>query len=306
MARPTVVARLPAAPGVYRFRDDAGRVAYLGRATDLRSRVGSYWGDLADRPHLRRMIPQVATVEALECDSVHEAAWLERNLLERARPRWNRLRGGLEVPTWIALDRRPDAASLSVVHSPADAPRATVYGPYLGGGQTRLAVAGLERALALAYAGRPRGGFDRDMARVRGVADGDLDARVARVVAVLTRDPDAVAELLGVLVRRRAEAASACAFEVAARVQAELEAVAWVTSEQKVTRRVGAHDGDLDAHGWCEGVLVTLEVRAGRLSRWLQRPADDAAARHLVAATPGTWHGFADRAARLAARLAQP
>ncbi|GID27895.1 hypothetical protein Abr02nite_28780 [Paractinoplanes brasiliensis] len=39
-------ARLPAAPGVYRFRDPGGRVLYVGRATNLRSRVGSYWGDL--------------------------------------------------------------------------------------------------------------------------------------------------------------------------------------------------------------------------------------------------------------------
>jgi excinuclease UvrABC nuclease subunit len=39
--------RLPAAPGVYRFRDGAGRVLYLGRAVSLRRRVASYWGDSA-------------------------------------------------------------------------------------------------------------------------------------------------------------------------------------------------------------------------------------------------------------------
>jgi hypothetical protein len=39
---------LPAAPGVYRFSDAAGRVLYLGRAVSLGRRVASYWGDLGD------------------------------------------------------------------------------------------------------------------------------------------------------------------------------------------------------------------------------------------------------------------
>jgi hypothetical protein len=53
-------ALLPLAPGVYRFRDATGRVLYLGRATSLRSRVASYWGDLGDRAHLSRMMARVA------------------------------------------------------------------------------------------------------------------------------------------------------------------------------------------------------------------------------------------------------
>jgi excinuclease ABC subunit C len=73
-------ALLPLAPGVYRFRDATGRVLYLGRATSLRSRVASYWGDLGGRAHLGRMMARVVRVEAVACDSVHEAAWLERRL----------------------------------------------------------------------------------------------------------------------------------------------------------------------------------------------------------------------------------
>ena len=39
---PRAVAGLPGGPGVYRFRDERGRVLYVGRATSLRSRVASY------------------------------------------------------------------------------------------------------------------------------------------------------------------------------------------------------------------------------------------------------------------------
>ena len=71
-ARATV-RRLPDQPGVYRFRDQRGAAMYLGRATRLRARVGSYWGDLRGRGHLRRMVPQITAVEAVVCASVHEA-----------------------------------------------------------------------------------------------------------------------------------------------------------------------------------------------------------------------------------------
>lgn len=90
----TSAARLPLAPGVYRFRDQAGRVLYVGRAASLRRRVQSYWGDLGDRGHLAPMVARIARVEAVVCDSAHEAAWLERNLLERRLPPWNRSPSG--------------------------------------------------------------------------------------------------------------------------------------------------------------------------------------------------------------------
>ena len=90
--------RLPTEPGVYRFRDELGRVMYSGRATSLRSRVGSYFGDIRDRPHLIRMVARISRVEALVCASLHEACWLERNLHTRSLPRWNRAAAGQEVP----------------------------------------------------------------------------------------------------------------------------------------------------------------------------------------------------------------
>jgi len=88
---PRVAARsLPATAGVYRFRDAVGRALYLGRAGNLRRRVTSYWANLGDRRHLAAMMRWVARVEAVACASEHEAAWLERNLLERHLPPGNR------------------------------------------------------------------------------------------------------------------------------------------------------------------------------------------------------------------------
>jgi excinuclease ABC subunit C len=294
----SAVAHLPVAPGVYRFRDGRGRVLYIGRAVDLRRRVGSYWGGLGDRPHLARMVARIARVEAVACDSEHEAAWLERNMLEQQLPYWNRTAGGQEVPVYIRLDSRSGSAGLAMVHSPPAGAR--LFGPYLGGFKVRLAISALHRVLPLAYAADRLSGSERDMARVRGVDPGDRDGLVESVVAVLDRDPAALASLRDELVRRRDRAASGLAFELAARLQAEIEAVDWVASEQKATL---LEPHDFDVYGWADGVLVRFEVRGGRLCAWGQRPCAETAAQARIAATPAAWTVFARRNAELAARL---
>jgi excinuclease ABC subunit C len=155
------VARLPLAPGVYRFRDAAGRVLYVGRAVSLRRRVASYWGDLGDRGHLAAMVARIARVEAVPCASAHEAAWLERNLLQRGKPPWNRSpRGGQESEVWIRLSSSADAPGLTVAYRPCAGDPARYFGPYLGGQKAREAVSGLGRVLPLGHAttpGRRRG-----------------------------------------------------------------------------------------------------------------------------------------------------
>lgn len=300
-----ILGALPTAPGVYRFRDAGGRAVYIGRATDLRHRIASYWGRLDDRPHLRRMVGQVVRVEALPCASAHEAAWLERNLLESSKPRWNRVRGGLEVPTYVTLSVSPTTAHLAVTHRPAPDPRiASTFGPYLGGTRSRRAVDGLERALGLAYAADRLGGFDRDMARVRGVTADQREERAGLAAAVLLGDAAALSQVTALLVARRDEAAAALAFEVAARIQEEIAALAWLAAPQRVT--VEARSGtatDLELAGWADGVLVQLSIRGGRLDRWRERATSASAAAPLLAATPEAWTATLAEAAELAAAL---
>jgi excinuclease ABC subunit C len=298
------VARLPLSPGVYRFRDAAGAVLYLGRAVSLRRRVASYWGDLGDRGHLAAMVARIARVEAVPCASAHEAAWLERNLLQRRKPPWNlSASGGQESEVWIRLSASADAPGLRVARRPRRDDPARYFGPYLGGQKTRHAVSGLGRVLPLGHAADRAAGTGCELARARGASPGARADLARAVTAVLDREPAAVAALRAELIRRRDAAAAALAFEFAGRVQAELEAVDWITAEQKVTQ---AQPCDFDVHGWAGGVLVCFEVRGGRLSGWTQRACAAAAARRHLAATPvrPEWTDFARRTAELAALLA--
>jgi excinuclease ABC subunit C len=298
-ARPAAVAVLPAAPGVYRFRDGTGRVLYVGRAVDLRRRVSSYWGDLRDRRHLRRMVSGVGRIEALVCDSAHEAAWAERNLLERSLPPWNRIAGGLEVPVGIRLDPAPEAPRLSVVHEHRPAPGIRFFGPYLGSRKVRLAVSGLGRVYPLGAAGPARSSGERELARLRGAHRTPVPQLAATVTAVLDREPAAVAAALAALTARRDAAAQAQAYEAAARIQEEIGALEWVVAPQRVTAPAGA--GPEAVTGWAGEVLVRLRFRGGRLHGWEQerctRPSPGTRA-------PAGWAAFLRRNAELAARLA--
>ena len=283
---------------------------YLGRAVSLRRRVTSYWGDLGDRAHLAAMVARIARVEAVPCDSAHEAAWLERNLLERRKPPWNRSpSGGQESEVWIRLSEAAPAPGVMVVHHPRTSDRARHFGPYLGGQKARDAVSGLGRILPLAYAVDRPAGTERELARARGAIPGARADLVRTMTAVLDRDPAAVAALRAELIRRRDVAAARLAFEFAERLQGELEALDWITAEQKVTQ---AEPSDFDVHGWADGVLVRFEVRRGRLRGWTQRACGAAAARrHLAKGSAGepavvrgpAWPDFARRTAELAARL---
>ncbi|TDD23478.1 hypothetical protein E1218_17755 [Kribbella turkmenica] len=296
MTSPRTVAReLPVGPGVYRFRDAAGKVLYVGRAVNLRRRVQSYWTNLGDRPRLRRMVDRIDRVEAVRCDSEHEAAWLERNLLEHAKPRWNRTEGGQEVVGYIRLDRTRQRPGLRFAHRVTGP--SLHFGPYLGGLRVRQAISAVHRVLPLTYAGTARGSA-REFAELFGIGPDDRDSLARTAVAVLSRDPAAVSGLRAELERRRDHAANELRFEFAAKLHDELAALDWIVAEQKVS---SLDPADLDVCGWADGVLVRFQIRAGRLCTWTQRAA--AAPPDLVAATPAAWQPFARRNAELAARL---
>lgn len=291
---------LPEEPGVYRFRDDRGRVAYLGRATNLRSRVRSYWGDLADRPQLRRMISQVAGVEAIVCASVHEAAWLERNLLERSLPRWNRLRGGTETPGWLVLDDGERSPGLSLVFDPPTG-TGTAFGPYLGYERTTLARDALLRLYPLQLTGSRPGAAERAFAEARGVSPGSREEFASRIRSVLARDAVALAHAAAGLVRARDQAVQRLGFETAAAIQLEAAALAWLTAEQRVT---GCVPADLKIVGWVAGTQFSLVATDARLDRWTVREAPESAGRRAADRTPEPWRDFAERNAELNAALA--
>jgi excinuclease ABC subunit C len=84
------VAQLPAAPGVYLFRNSGGTILYVGKAKSLRSRVRSYFQHFpSPQEKLQALVSQIATVDHIVTTSEKEALLLEGTLIKRHRPRYN-------------------------------------------------------------------------------------------------------------------------------------------------------------------------------------------------------------------------
>ena len=84
-----LTADLPRAPGVYIFRDRNRTPLYVGKATNLRSRVRSYFsGD--DRRKIPQLLRETATIDHVVCDDPIEAAIREIRLIQQWQPRFNR------------------------------------------------------------------------------------------------------------------------------------------------------------------------------------------------------------------------
>ncbi len=86
---------LPATPGVYQFKNAEGKVVYVGKAQNLRSRVRQYFSarggqqSRAFDPKLDALVSKIADVELMVTDSEVEALILEANLVKKLKPRYN-------------------------------------------------------------------------------------------------------------------------------------------------------------------------------------------------------------------------
>ena len=81
---------IPDAPGVYRFRDEHGRVVYVGKAKSLRNRLNSYFQDLAHlHPRTQQMVTTAAAVQWTVVGTEVEALALEYSWIKEFDPRFN-------------------------------------------------------------------------------------------------------------------------------------------------------------------------------------------------------------------------
>lgn len=84
------VAQLPTQPGVYLYKDAHGKVLYVGKAKNLRSRVRSYFNeDRLAEAKTGSLIAEARDIDFIEVDNNKEALALENNLIKQYKPRFN-------------------------------------------------------------------------------------------------------------------------------------------------------------------------------------------------------------------------
>jgi predicted GIY-YIG superfamily endonuclease len=171
----------PAAPGVYLMRDSADAVVYVGKAKNLRRRLGSYRvanPDRMARRHLR-LLRVVRRIELEQCADEAGALAREAELLRALRPRFNRAGTWPGKPRFLMWRVSQDGLELGVAGPGAgegSQPDWQVHGP-LGAGAVHLRAALLRLLWCVfqpvrGFAGLPQGWFSGHLPAVARIAPG--------------------------------------------------------------------------------------------------------------------------------------
>ncbi len=124
------VRSFPHAPGVYLMKDEAGRVIYVGKAKDLRSRAGSYFlKAAAEDPRTAKLVLEIRDIDYLEAESEIDALLMEARLIKDILPKFNRdLRDDKTFP-YLEIFTHEDYPRVRFTREPK-ARGTKLYGPF--------------------------------------------------------------------------------------------------------------------------------------------------------------------------------
>jgi excinuclease ABC subunit C len=266
---------LPEAPGVYLWKDAAGRVLYVGKAKRLRSRVRSYLsGDHAESLKNQYLLRLIADVETIVVPSEAQSLLLENNLIKEYQPRFNvRLKDDKSYPSIAVTLGEPFPRVL--VTRQRDIPGARYFGPYTDVALLRKTIALVRRLYTVRSCAddlprerRERPCLDYHIGRCRAPCVGwqsqeDYRAMIGEVLEFLE------GKTLDVRARVREAMLGASArqdFERAAELR---DALRWLEQVESPPGVEVLGTGDADVIGYArdgdDAVGVLLRIREGRV-----------------------------------------
>lgn len=138
---------MPAAPGVYVFKDGRGEPLYVGTASDLRRRTRTYFTASETRRRMTEMVGLAESITPIVCATPLEATVRELRLIAEHKPRYNRRSRHPEKAVWVKLTDEP-FPRLSVVRT-IGGDRAHYAGPFASRRTAEAAITALHEVVPL-------------------------------------------------------------------------------------------------------------------------------------------------------------
>lgn len=242
-----LVREAPRAAGVYRFLDERGQVLYVGKATDLRARLRTYFGQ-DPRRRIADLVRETAEVTWTVTPTLLEAEVLEVRAIHAHAPRYNRRSRHPQRGVHLALTRER-FPRLSIVREPRPSHSRTV-GPLASRRTAEGLLEAIHEVIPLrTCTERLRVAQDhpacvlKDLGRCGAPCDGTQDADgYGVVVAALHAALDDPADLLEPLRERMHRAATGGRFERARELRRRLHALARTLEEHRRSSALAAAD----------------------------------------------------------------
>ena len=268
---------IPVTPGSYQFRDAQGRVIYVGKAINLRSRVSSYFADPATlHPRTASMMSFADKVEWIEVRNEVEALLLEYALIKEHKPRFNiRLQDDKSFPFMaITTDEKWPRA---MMFRGKRRKGVRYFGPYVHPGAIRDTLELLLRTFPVRTCaaskfkqherlGRPCLLFHIEKCSgpcVGEVSAADYKVHVDGLMKFLDGDNN---EIVATMEKQMIAASEATDFERAAKIRDRLTAIHQVLEKQQM---VGVQEDDIDVIGIAQDEITAAVqiffVRKGRV-----------------------------------------
>lgn len=139
------VRKFPTTSGVYLMKDSRGRVIYVGKAVNLRSRASSYFTAAAavDR-RTADLIPEIRDIDCIQTDSEVDALLLEARLIKDIQPRYNQELKDDKTFPYLQITTREDFPRVEFTRKP-ESSGVRLYGPFTSAKKLRGTIAVLQR-----------------------------------------------------------------------------------------------------------------------------------------------------------------
>jgi excinuclease ABC subunit C len=288
---------IPEQPGVYKFRDERGRVIYVGKAKSLRQRLNSYFADLSGlHARTRQMVTSAASVEWTVVGTEVEALQLEYSWIKEYDPRFNvRYRDDKSYPS-LAVTLYEEFPRLQVMRGPKRK-GVRYFGPYAHAWAIRETLDLLLRVFPArtcstgvfkraGQIGRPclLGYIGKCSAPCVGRVDADEHRRIVEDFCDFMAGK--TESMMKRLEREMAAASEALEFEKAARLRDDLGALKRAMEKQAVVLGDGT-DADVVAFAEdaLEAAVQVFHVRGGRVRGqrgWVVDKVEDVTTGDLV------------------------